>query len=212
MEQVRRRAQKEELRRPAIELLNTHKISLQGHFDLGNGQHSTQYRNPHAIFDTPSHVWQLAQCLIDLSIDANEADVIAGPTFGGAILAYVMAGLLSGQSKPGSEVKRYVPLKETKDGYVIREHYRQFVTGRRIWLVDDVCRTGQTLSLCAAALEEHGGRVIATSVILQNMQGMLIRDPSLKDVHLEHIQTFSASSIPVGDCPQCLVGVPITKF
>lgn len=212
MQQVRREARREELVKPALELLATHRIALKGHFDLGHGQHSDQYMNPHAILDTPPLVWQLAQCLIDLSVDASEADTVAGPMMGGAFLAYVIAGILSGQSRPGAPVTRFVPLQEVNNEFTIRTHYLQFVHGKRIWLVDDVCRTGQTLSLCAATIEEAGGRVVATGVILQNEKGILIRDPALKAIHHAFVDTFSAGSVDSDKCPQCQAGVPLTQF
>ncbi len=211
-DEVRRATQRDEICREPRRLLQEHAILLSGgHFDL-DGHCSTDYMNFHAILDTPFLITQLAGCLIDLSVAANDADVIAGPLTGGAVLAFTIAGILSGRSKRGTSYKRFVPLHPDGNEYFIKPHYAALLPGKRVWLVDDVLRTGNTLAWCAAKIDEAGGSLIATSVILQNVRGVVIRDRALNGVSHDHIDKFSATSVPRNQCPQCAAGVDFTKF
>jgi ComF family protein len=42
---------------------------------------------------------------------------------------------------------------------------QDLVSGRRVWLVDDVCTTGSTLGACTLALRQAGGREIRATVV-----------------------------------------------
>ena len=69
---------------------------LDGHFDFGNGYHGRVYLNPHQLFRYPSTIWRFAQDLLDVlpASVLDQAEVVAGPVTGGALLAHTVAGLL----------------------------------------------------------------------------------------------------------------------
>ncbi|MCK7461348.1 MAG: hypothetical protein MZU84_04410 [Sphingobacterium sp.] len=74
---------------------------LDGHFDFGNGYHGRVYLNPHQLFRYPSTIWRFAQDLIELmpASIVEDADVVAGPVTGGALLAHTIAGLLDSRRR-----------------------------------------------------------------------------------------------------------------
>src|SRR5688572_22489022 len=88
---------REQIREKALTELQQHEVlMLNGHFDFGNGYHGQLYLNPHQLFRHPSTIWRFAQDLIDVlpASIVGEAEVVAGPVTGGALLAPTLAGLL----------------------------------------------------------------------------------------------------------------------
>ena len=88
---------REEIRDKALEDLQRHEVlMLNGHFDFGNGYHGRVYLNPHQLFRHPSTIWRFAEDLLDIIPKSivEQAEVVAGPVMGGALLAHTMAGLL----------------------------------------------------------------------------------------------------------------------
>ncbi len=87
----------DDVRKSALDELRRNEVlMLDGHFDYGNGYHGPAYLNPHQLFRYPSTIWRLAQDLLDVTSDeiTSQADVVAGPATGGALLAHTIAGLL----------------------------------------------------------------------------------------------------------------------
>jgi orotate phosphoribosyltransferase len=210
-EQVRREARRDHVCATAWSVINDEKIHRVGHFDLGNGYCGDEYFNPHPIVDNPTNIHRFSQCLIDLNVDAGDAEIFAGPLTGGAFLAHSMAGIQSSQLPVGQQ-KYFVPFHPAGDMYELRAHYKALVKGKRVWLVDDVLRRGNTIAWCAALIEEAGGRLVATSVILHNMDGVRIKDPALKGIAHSYIKAFRAKSWKRTECKHCAAGEPFTQF
>ena len=84
---------------------------LDGHFDFGNGYHGQVYLNPHQLFRYPSTIWRFAQDLIELmpASMAEDADVVAGPVTGGALLAHTIAGLLDSRRALTQPARLFAP-------------------------------------------------------------------------------------------------------
>ena len=62
--------------------------------------------NPHQLFRYPSTIWRVAQDLIDvMPVDlAEQAEIVAGPATGGALLAHTLAGLLERAGRDRTQV------------------------------------------------------------------------------------------------------------
>ncbi|MGH9203609.1 MAG: hypothetical protein ACRD2A_20480, partial [Vicinamibacterales bacterium] len=101
-----------DLRARAFDDLRRFEVVMEGHFDYGNGFHGRLYLNPHQLFQLPATVWRVAQDLIDVmpSEFSQDADVIAGPATGGALLAHTIAGLLDGRRTMSHPPYRFAPL------------------------------------------------------------------------------------------------------
>ena len=92
-------ARHDDVRARALEDLRRFEVVMDGHFDYGNGFHGNLYLNPHQLFQFPSTIWRVAQDLIEVTPSEliEQADIVAGPATGGALLAHTMAGLLDGK-------------------------------------------------------------------------------------------------------------------
>jgi orotate phosphoribosyltransferase len=186
-------------------------LMLDGHFDYNNGYHGPTYLNPHQLFRYPSTIWRLAQDLLDLVPGdmATQAEVVAGPATGGALLAHTIAGLLDSRRSLTHPACSFAPFG-TDDGRdpQLRTFYRDLIRGRRVLLADDVRNTGQTLARCAELAREAGATVIGALVICDRMASIV--DPGAPVVAL--VEYPAPENYPAADCPLCKAGVPVTAF
>jgi orotate phosphoribosyltransferase len=185
-------------------------LTMNGHFDFGNGYHGTLYVNPHQLFRHPSTIWRFAQDLLDLLPGEliQRIEVVAGPATGGALLAHTIAGLLDSRRSLMHPPCSFAPIHVGPDGLTLRDFYRRELHGKNVLLADDVRNTGETLSRCAALVREAGGTVVASVEIYDRMESLVdIGVPNVALAELKAPENYKA-----GECPLCKAGVPITKF
>jgi orotate phosphoribosyltransferase len=205
-------SRRDDLRASALASLREYEVlMLDGHFDYGNGFHGRVYLNPHRLFRQPSLIWRLAQDLIEILPDpiVEQTEVVTGPMMGGALLAHTMAGLLDGRRSLTHPPTSFAPLSpDAHRGLEFRPFYRTLIAGRRVLLVDDVRNTGQTFLRAKAAVEAAGGTVIASAEICDRLEAIV--DAGVPNIALTEYR--APENYPVGACPLCQAGVPVTRF
>ncbi|HNV02371.1 MAG TPA: phosphoribosyltransferase family protein [Vicinamibacterales bacterium] len=203
---------REDIRRKAVEDLQRFEVlMLDGHFDYGNGYHGRVYLNPHQLFRYPSTIWRFAQDLIEIMPTGlvEDADVVAGPVTGGALLAHTIAGLLDSRRRLTQPARLFAPFApDAQRGHALRSFYRQQIEGRRVLLADDVRNTGQTFERCAALVREAGGTVIGTVEIYDRMEAVV--DLGVPNIALAEYR--ANDNHPAAECPLCREGRPVTAF
>ena len=203
---------REEIREKAITDLQRHEVlMLNGHFDFGNGYHGPVYLNPHQLFRHPSTIWRFAQDLLDIlpASIVEQAEVVAGPVMGGALLAHTMAGLLDSRQHLSRPRMLFAPFSDDpQSGQTLSRFYQEQLKGRRVLLVDDVRNTGQTFTRCAELVRSAGGTLIATAEIYDRMESIVQLDvPNFPLAEYKAPENYTAAS-----CPLCTSGVPISSF
>jgi orotate phosphoribosyltransferase len=202
----------EDIRREALRnLQRCEMLMVDGHFDYGNGYHGSAYVNPHQLFQEPSLLWRLAQDLIDLLPGEliNQAEVVAGPATGGALLAHTIAGLLDGRRSLVHAPCKFAPFTvDRTTGLILRQTYARLVSGKHVLLADDVRNTGKTLQYCAELVAEAGGVVIGAVVIHDRLEALV----DSKFPHIALAEYKAPKNFRVGECPLCVTGVPVTAF
>ena len=203
---------REEIRQQALADLQKHEVlMLNGHFDFGNGYHGRLYLNPHQLFRYPSTIWRFAQHLIDVlpASIVEEAEVVAGPVMGGALLAHTMAGLLDSRQHLSRPRTIFAPFSvDANCGQTLSRFYQQQISGRKVLIVDDVLNTGQTLARCVELVRAAGGTVIATAEIYDRMEAVVRLDvPNFPLAEYKAPENFISA-----ECPLCASGVPVSKF
>jgi orotate phosphoribosyltransferase len=203
---------RDEIRDKALADLQRHEVlMLNGHFDFGNGYHGPVYLNPHQLFRHPATIWRFAQDLLDIlpASILEEAEVVAGPVMGGALLGHTMAGLLDSRRHLSRSRMLFAPFSvDAQCGQVLSRFYQQQVKGRKVLLVDDVRNTGQTFARCTELVRSGGGTVIATAEIYDRMEAIVELDvPNYPLAEYKAPENHAADS-----CPLCRSGIPISAF
>jgi orotate phosphoribosyltransferase len=202
---------RDQIRVRALEDLRRFEVVMDGHFDYGNGFHGPLYLNPHQLFRHPSTIWRVAQDLIDVMPPSfiDEAEFVAGPVTGGALLAHTLAGLLDGRRPLTHPAYSFAPFGEGDDGKPsLSPFYRRLVKGRRVLIADDVRNTGLTLHQCADLVSDAGGTVIGTVVIVDRMEA----EVTLGVPNVTLVEYKAPPNHPAASCPLCAARVPITAF
>ena len=203
---------REEVREKALTDLQRHEVlMLNGHFDFGNGYHGPVYLNPHQLFRHPSTIWRFAQDLLDTlpASIVEQAEAVAGPVTGGALLAHTMAGLLDSRQHLSRARMLFAPFSDdAHSGQTLSRFYQQQLKGRRVLLVDDVRNTGQTFVRCADLVREAGGTLVATAEIYDRMESIVQLDVP----NFPLAEYKAPDNYPAASCPLCASGVPISSF
>ncbi len=201
----------EEARELALKQLQTFEVLMRdGHFDYHNGFHGRVYLNPHQLFRYPSTIWRLAQDLLDVLPPQllEQADIVAGPATGGALLAHTIAGLLDGRRALTHPSCSFAPFTPGEGKCTLRSFYARLIRGKRVLLADDIRNTGKTFQRCADLVTEAGGTVLATVEIYDRLEAIVdLGVPNYALVEYRAPQNF-----PVAECPMCAAGEPVTAF
>lgn len=203
-------ARQEDVRARALDDLRRFEVVMEGHFDYGNGFHGKLYLNPHQLLRLPSTIWRVAQDLIDIMPAAFiQAQVVAGPATGGALLAHTLAGLLDGKRPLTHPPYSFAPFGVAADGQpTLSAFYADSIRGRRVLLADDVQNTGQTLRRCADLVSACGGIVVGAVVIVDRMEAVT----ELGAATVALVDYPAPANYPAAACPLCRANVPITSF
>jgi orotate phosphoribosyltransferase len=203
---------RDEIRQKALdELRRAGVLMLDGHFDYGNGYHGSVYLNPHQLFRFPSTIWRFAQDLIDLmpATMIDQADVVAGPATGGALLAHTIAGLLDSRRKLTEPARLFAPFApDQAGGHTLRPFYREQMAGKRVLIADDVRNTGQTFERCAALVAQAGGTVIGTVEICDRLEAIV--DLGVPNIAVAEYP--APENYAVAECPLCHAGRAVSNF
>jgi orotate phosphoribosyltransferase len=205
-------SRRDEIREKALKDLQQYEVlMINGHFDFGNGYHGRLYLNPHQLFRYPSTIWRFAQDLLDVLPPSivEQAEVVAGPVTGGALLAHTMAGLLDSRRPMTRPPTIFAPFNVDADcGQTLSRFYQHQVRGRKVLIVDDVRNTGQTFVRCAELVRAGGGEVIATAEIYDRMEAIA----TLEVPNIPLAEYKAPENYPAADCPLCRSGVSVTAF
>ena len=203
---------RDEIRQKALdELQRAGVLMLDGHFDYGNGYHGRLYLNPHQLFRFPSTIWRFAQDLIDLmpATLIEQADIVAGPATGGALLAHTIAGLLDSRRKLTEPARLFAPFApDHAGGHTLRPFYQIQMAGKRVLIADDVRNTGQTFERCATLVRQAGGTVIGTVEICDRLEAIV--DLGVPNIAVAEYR--APENYPVAACPLCREGRAISTF
>lgn len=199
-----------DVRARAFEDLKRFEVVMDGHFDYGNGFHGNLYLNPHQLLQHPSTIWRVAQDLIDVmpAEFAAQAEIVAGPATGGALLAHTMAGLLDGRRPMTHPPFLFAPFGDVEGKPTLSPFYALRMTGKRVLIVDDVRNTGTTFKRCADLVIAAGGRVIGTMQIIDRCEACV----SLDVPNVALVEYKAPPNSPAATCPLCAAGVPVTAF
>ena len=177
------------------DILEKSKTILHGHFLLSSGLHSPTYLEKVRILQFPSYTEFLCRLIADHHLD-NGAQVVAGPTMGGIILAYEVARQLGIRSV---FAERMGDKRGFRRGIPIAE-------GEKVLIVDDILTTGGSIQDVLDAVEEAGGCAIGVAVLIDRSVGEI-------DFKIPFFSCYRLiiPTCPPDECPQCAAGIPLCR-
>ena len=188
----------------------------EGHFQLKSGRHSAAYLEKFLVLQDPVATSELcgfwaAEHRDDAGrVDAGraDADLVAGPTTGGVILAFETARQLGTRGIFAEEIRG-------ADGATRREFRRGFTiaAGERVVLVDDILTTGGSLLAMLPAVEALGGEIVGCHVLVDRSgeDRQALTSPLTGRVYpLRALWRFDLPTFePGAGCPGCAAGMPL---
>jgi orotate phosphoribosyltransferase len=183
----------------------------EGHFLLKSGRHSDRYLEKFLVLQHPRITSELCGLWAAQARGADGgplADVVAGPTTGGVILAFETARQLGVRSVFAEEVR-------DPDGTARREFRRGFriERGERVLLVDDILTTGGSLLAMLPPVEEAGGEIVGCAILVDRSGGtasltspLTGRTHPLASLWVLDLPTYEAGA---ATCPLCAAGIPL---
>jgi orotate phosphoribosyltransferase len=181
-----------------------------GHFLLKSGRHSDAYLEKFAVLSDPAATSELCGFWAGQHRgpdDRPTADLVAGPTTGGVILAFETGRQLGTRAIFAEEVKADgPPRREFRRGFSIQP-------GERILLVDDILTTGGSLLAMIPAVEAAGGEIVDCAVLVDRSGGLQAlaspatgRRYALNALWILDLPTFEPGP---ATCPRCAADEPV---
>ena len=183
-------------------------IITDSHVVYTSGRHGTAYVNKDALFLHPRVIEQLSGTMAQ-AYNADEIDVVAGPTVGGVILSQWIAWHLTVRRTDGGETLAVFAEEEGEGDArrrIFKRGYDLQLPGKRVAVVEDILTTGGSARKVIAAVREMGGQVIGLSAIC-NRGGITATD--MDDIPIHALTSVTLESWPATDCPMCQAGVPV---
>ncbi len=177
-----------------MEMLEGRGALLRGHFQLASGRHADLYIEKFRILQWPDVTSEFCSRIAEHF--RGQANLVAGPTTGGIILAYETARHL-GLASVIAERKEDGPGREFKRGF-------QIGPGNRVLVVDDVLTTGGSIREVLDAVRERGAEVAGVGVLVDRTAGK-----AEFGVPFFACMSVDVQSWDPGDCALCQAGEPL---
>ncbi|MFA6720929.1 MAG: orotate phosphoribosyltransferase [Candidatus Cloacimonadaceae bacterium] len=168
---------------------------LEGHFLLTSGKHSGTYVEKIRLLQDPASAALVCEMLADL-LEPYDFDTVAGPAYGGIVLAFEVARLLG---------KNFI-FSQRQDGRMAIRGGFDLSQVENAVVVEDIVTTGGSVREVLACLQQKGVKV-------QAVAGIVDRSGGTADFGCP-FSSLLKMDIPVWDadaCPLCASGIPLTR-
>lgn len=188
-------------------LVDAGAVITDSHIVYTSGKHGNAYVNKDAVYVHTSVTSSLCS-LLSSDYDADNIDVVAGPTIGGVVLSQWVAHHLNARRTGGETLSVYAEEEETTAGKcrVFKRGYDALLNGKNVVVVEDVLNTGGSARKVIEAVRAAGGKVIGLSVLC-NRGGVRAEDVGGVAIHALTEVNLQAWDEP--ECPLCIDAVPI---
>lgn len=175
-------------------LLQERGAVLRGHFQFASGRHGDTYIEKFRILQWPDLTGPMCEMIAEHF--RGKADLVAGPTTGGIILAYETARHL-GLASFIAERKEDGPGREFRRGF-------ELGAGDKVLVVDDVLTTGGSVREVIDAVRERGADVVGVGMLVDRTGGKVdFGVPFFACISLDVV------SWTPEECPLCKQGIDL---
>jgi len=179
----------------------------QGHFDLGTGYHGDVWLDLDALFLRPALLAPYVSVLAG-RLREHQPDAICGPMEGGAFLALAIAQALGTAFLPATRT----PAPEaasTTTAYTL-PGVPGGIGGWRVAIADDAVNAGTAVAACAGLLRDRDAVPVAVAALL-SLGPATTALAQVIPVPFYAADSMPSQAWPVGQCPLCAGGHPVTK-
>ncbi len=177
------------------QLLEESGAILRGHFKLTSGRHSNVYFEKFRVLEQPKALSALCTEIAREFKDSG-AEIVAGPTTGGIIIAFEVARQMGISSI-------YV---ETEDGEKTLRRGASIPEGAKVLVVDDVLTTGLSVRETMDAVKRHGGDPVGVGVLIDRASGEMDFGCPQYAAYKVEAETWAEDELP-----DWLAEIPVTK-
>ncbi|MBN1161588.1 MAG: orotate phosphoribosyltransferase [Dehalococcoidales bacterium] len=170
---------------------------LKGHFLLASGLHSPVYWEKSLVVQYPEYTEKLCRMIAE-HFRKSGAQVVAGPTTPGIILAYETARQLGVRGI-------FAERDESGPGRVFRRGFK-IEPNEKVLVVDDVMTTGGSVRQVIDAVKKLGGIVVGVGVLVDRTA----KSPDL-GVPFYACHRADVITYPPEQCPLCAKKIPLVK-
>lgn len=188
-----------------IDLLKSvNAIITDSHLVYTSGKHGNVYINKDGLYPHTEQTSQVGKMFAEAAKDID-VDVVVGPMLGGIILSTWTAYHLS--KLKGKEVFSVYTEKGPDKSMIFTRGYDKFITGKNVYVVEDITNTGGSAKKVVEAVKAIGGNVVQVGV-------MVNRDPvnvtsEYMGVPFVALGVLNADAFDAADCPMCKNNEPI---
>lgn len=178
------------------------------HVVTPSGRHARASFTKYKLYPHTKEVFSIAD-IIAKKFEKDRIEVVVGLANAGSVLAEIVAFQLGGIFK--REVMSFYVEKDERSSLILRDrNNREFIKNRRVLIVDDTVKTGETISKLSSYLRALGARVIGAGVICDR-NSLTARTLKVPKFYAFATYFDRASSYPAGRCPLCKQKIPINK-
>jgi orotate phosphoribosyltransferase len=186
-----------------VDLLRESGAMLEGHFLLSSGRHSDRYFQCARLLQFPDRAAAAlknvtARIKADMVVGKIAVDALAGPAFGGIIVAYELGRQLG---LPAFFTER------NENGVMTLRRGFEVTPGMNILIAEDVITSGKSLKESAAALETLGAKITVLACVVDR------RAPGMPPLSwpLYAAAVMEAADWEADSCELCAKGIPAVK-
>lgn len=185
-------------------LKGTGAVITDSHFVGTSGRHFATYINKDALYPHGKEVSKIAKIFAGKAKELD-AEVIVGPALGGIILSQWTAHHLSEMT--GKDILGVYTEKTEDNGQVLKRGYDKLVSGKKVFIVEDLTTTGGSVKKVVEAVQAAGGTVLAVAVMVNKSPEIVTSE--FFGVPFLPLSVLEVPNYEDGACPLCDAGVPI---
>lgn len=167
---------------------------LNGHFVLSSGLHSDTYVQCAKVTEHPALGEEVCRSLADMW-RGKKIDVVAGPAYGGIILAYELARALKA---------RAVFFERVEGKFALRRGF-SLSSQDEVLVAEDVVTTGGSAQEVLSLVRQMGARLVGVTSLVYRGQG------NFADTDYKYLVSLTPPVYKPEECPFCKEKIPVTK-
>jgi orotate phosphoribosyltransferase len=168
-----------------IEIFQSTRALLKGHFILRSGLHSEHYFQCAQVCQYLDKVSRLAEMLIQKM----------GPIDCQTVIAPAMGGLVIGQEIARQLKLRYIFVDKVEGRLELKRNFK-IQPGERMLVVEDVITRGGRAQETLDIIHEHQGKPVAVAVLVDRSEGKAKFNVPLHSLLQQNFPTYNANALP----------------